>query len=378
MAAKSDYYDILGVSKGASADEIKKAYRKQALEWHPDKHKDNKEPAEKRFKEINEAYAVLSDTEKRAAYDRFGHAGLNGFGGAPDFSNLNIDDLFGMFGLGDLFGFGRRRSRDPNRPRRGGNLQYMLNLTFEEAVFGIEKEIEFSRDEICSHCDGKKAEPGTSAVRCTTCSGQGQVRQSRQTLLGSMTQVTTCPTCRGSGETIATPCKQCQGRGLERKARVKAVEVPGGVDNGTQIRLSGEGQPGINGGPPGDLYLVVKAKGHKYFKRRDNDILLNLDINIAQATLGADVEVPTVDGDATLTIPSGTQPGKVLRMRGKGVPHLRSNRRGDQLVILNVEIPTSLKKEQRELLEQLAESLGSEVHPQERSILDSLRDFFGG
>lgn len=374
--SKRDYYETLGVPKGASSDEIKSSFRKLARQYHPDV--SNEQDAEERFKEINEAYAVLSDTEKRAAYDRFGHAGLNGFGGAPDFSNLNIDDLFGMFGLGDLFGFGRRRSQDPNRPRQGGNLQYMLNLTFEEAVFGVEKEIEFSRDEICSRCDGKRAESGTSAVRCTTCNGQGQVRQSRQTLLGSMTQVTACPTCRGSGETIATPCSQCQGRGLERINREKTVEVPGGVDNGTQIRLSGEGQPGINGGPPGDLYLVVKTKGHKYFKRRDNDILLNLDINIAQATLGADVEVPTVDGDTTLSIPSGTQPGKVLRMRGKGVPHLRSNRRGDQLVVLNVEIPTRLKKEERELMEQLAESLGSEVHPQERSVLDSLRDFFGG
>jgi molecular chaperone DnaJ len=373
-----DYYETLGVPKGASPEEIKSAFRKQAREYHPDV--SDAPDAEERFKEINEAYAVLSDEDKRAAYDRYGHAGLNGFGGAPDFSNLDINDIFEMFssGLGFDFGFGRSRRSDPNRPRRGANLQYMLNLDFQEAVFGVEKEIEFTRDEICGHCKGKRAEPGTSPVRCRTCNGQGQVRQTRQTFLGSMTQVTTCPACGGSGETISTPCKQCQGRGLERKTRKKPVDIPAGVDNGTQIRLSGEGQPGLNGGPAGDLYLVIKVQPHKYFQRRDTDIVLNLDINVAQAALGADVEVPTVDGPAILSIPSGTQPGKVLRMRGKGVPHLRSDRRGDQLVVLNVEIPKKLKVEQRKLFEQLAENLGSEVHPQERSFLDSLRDFFGG
>ncbi len=373
-----DYYETLGVPKGASSEEIKSAFRKQARQYHPDV--SNAPDAEERFKEINEAYAVLSDEDKRAAYDRFGHAGLNGFGGAPDFSNLDIQDILEMFGagFGFDFGFGRRQSRSQRGPRRGSNLQYMLNLEFEEAVFGIEKEIEFTRDELCSRCDGKKAEPGSSVKRCNTCNGHGEVRQTRQTLLGSMMQVTTCPHCNGSGEIIQTPCKQCQGRGLERQTRTKTVDIPAGVDNGTQIRLSGEGQPGINGGPPGDLYLVVKVKPHKYFHRRENDILLNLDINVAQATLGADVEVPTVDGTAILKIPSGTQPGKILRMRGKGVPHLRSDKRGDQLVVLNVGIPTRLKSEQRELFEKLAESLGSEVHPQERSFLDSLRDFFGG
>jgi molecular chaperone DnaJ len=376
--SQRDYYDILGVPKGASSPEIKSAFRRLARQHHPDV--SDAPDAEERFKEINEAYAVLSDGEKRAAYDRFGHAGLNGFGGAPDFSNLDIQDILDMFGfgLGFDFGFGRRRGRDRNRPRRGGNLQYALNLDFDESVFGIEKEIEITRDEACSRCDGSRAEPGSSSERCSTCGGNGEVRQTRQTLFGSMVQVTTCPTCGGGGEMIQKPCSQCQGHGLQRKTRKKTVEIPGGVDNGTQIRLSGEGQPGMNGGPPGDLYLMVKVKKHKYFRRREFDILLNLDINIAQAALGADVEVPTVDGPAILTIPDGTQPGKVLRMRGKGVPHLRSDRRGDQLVIINVEIPSRLKKEQRELMEQLAESLGSEVRPQERNFMDQLRDFFGG
>jgi len=376
--SKRDYYDILGVPKNASPDQVKSAFRQLARKYHPDVN--SADDAEERFKELNEAYAVLSDPDKRAAYDRFGHAGLNGFGGAPDFSGLDIDDILNMFGFGDLFGFGgfggRSRSRQTNRPHRGSSLQLALELEFEEAVFGVEKDVQVTRDQICSRCKGSKAEPGTSPVRCPSCGGAGEVRQTRQTLLGSMVQVTACPTCRGTGENIDTPCKNCRGKGLERVTLTKTIEVPPGVDNGTQIRLSGEGQPGVNGGPPGDLYLVVKVKPHKYFRRRDNDILLNLDINLAQATLGADVEVPTVDGPAILTIPSGTQPATVLRMREKGVPHLRAKGRGDQLVVVNVEVPTHLSKDQQELMEQLAESLGTEVHLQERNFLDQLRDFF--
>jgi molecular chaperone DnaJ len=374
--SQRDYYETLGVPKGASQSEIKSAFRTMARQYHPDVSQE--EDAEERFKEINEAYAVLSDEEKRAAYDRYGHAGLNGFGGAPDFSNLDIEDILNMFGFGMGFDFGRRSRRSANSPRRGADLQYNLTLEFEEAVFGVEKEVEFARDETCDRCNGSKAEPGTSAVRCSTCNGQGEVRQSRQTLFGSMVQVVTCPTCSGAGQIVESPCKQCSGRGIERKRRKKTVQVPAGVDTGTRIRLSGEGQPGMNGGPQGDLYLSLRVQPHKFFKRRENDILLNLDINIAQATLGADVEVPTVDGLAVLSIPSGTQPGKVLRMRGKGVPHLRSDRRGDQLVIINTEIPKRLNDEQRELMEKMAESLGTEVKPQERSILDSVRDFFMG
>ena len=374
--SERDYYETLGVPKGANGDEIKSAFRRLARQYHPDV---SQEPdAEERFKEINEAYAVLSDEEKRAAYDRYGHAGLNGFGGAPDFSNLDIEDILNMFGFGMGFDFGRRSRRSANSPRRGADLQYNMTLEFEEAVFGVEKEVEFVRDEICERCNGSKAEPGTSAVRCSTCNGQGEVRQSRQTLFGSMVQVVTCPACSGAGQIVETPCKQCNGRGIERKNRKKTVQVPAGVDSGTRIRLNAEGQPGMNGGPPGDLYLSLRVQPHKFFKRRENDILLNLDINIAQATLGADVEVPTVDGPAILEIPSGTQPGKVLRMRGKGVPYLRSDRRGDQLVIINTEIPKRLTAEQRELMEKMAESLGTEVKPQERSILDSVRDFFMG
>jgi molecular chaperone DnaJ len=284
----------------------------------------------------------------------------------------------GTPGCAALGGFSRSTRRSRNAPRRGADLSQRLDLSFEEAVFGVEKEIEITRDEVCAACSGSGAEPGTSPVRCTTCNGSGEVRQVRQTILGSMVQVATCPTCNGVGETIATPCRTCQGRGFERRTRKKIVNIPGGVDAGTQIRLGGEGQPGINGGPNGNLYITINVKAHQFFRRRENDIVLDLDINIAQAALGAEVDIPTVDGPAKLKIPAGTQPGKVLRLRSKGVPYLRSNGRGDQLVVINVDIPTRLTNDQRQLFEQLAKSLGSDVRPQERSFLDWLKETLGG
>jgi molecular chaperone DnaJ len=371
-----DYYEVLEVPKNASPDELKAAFRKLARQHHPDVNKNA--DAEERFKELNEAYAVLSDPEKRAAYDRFGHAGVRGpGGGAPNFTvDFDLADIFGdLFGFG---GMGRSGRQARNAPRRGADLQYRLDLTFEEAVFGVEKEIEITRDEVCSTCGGSGAKPGTSPVRCSTCNGSGEVRQVRQTFIGSMVQVSTCPACRGAGETISAPCSTCQGRGLERRTRRKVVNVPPGVDSGTQIRLAAEGQPGENGGPNGNLYILIQVKSHKFFRRRENDILLDLNINIAQATLGADVEVPTVDGPATLKIPTGTQPGKVLYLKGKGVPKLRSSGRGDQLVVVNIEIPSRLTAEQRQLFEKLAKSLGSEVRPQERGFLDWLKDTLTG
>ncbi len=375
--SKRDYYEILGVPKNATSDELKSAFRKLARQYHPDINKEA--DAEERFKEINEAYAVLSDDQKRSAYDRFGHAGVQGPNGQPDFSTVDFSDFADIFG--DLFGFGgfgRSSARSRNAPRRGADLQYQLDLSFEEAVFGVEKEISVTRDEVCSRCAGSGAEPGTQPTRCTTCNGTGEIRQVRQTILGSMVQTSTCPNCKGQGEINTSPCHVCQGRGLERHTRKKIVSIPAGVDNGTQIRLAGEGQPGINGGPNGNLYIAIQVKPHKYFNRQENDILLNLSINIAQAALGADVKVPTVDGNTeTLRIPNGTQPGKVLRLKGKGVPKLRGNGRGDQLIQINVEIPTSLTNEQRDLFEELAKSMGSEVHPQERNILDWLKETFG-
>ncbi len=369
-----DYYEILGLSRGASNDDIKAAFRKLARQYHPDVNKEA--DSEEKFKEINEAYGVLSDPDKRARYDRYGRAGLGDLGGMPDFASMDFNDIFEEILGGFGFTSGRRSRRSPHR---GRDLQMAVTLSFEEAAFGVEKEIEFQREETCSTCSGSGAEPGTSPTRCATCGGQGEVRQVRQTFLGQIMQTATCPACNGRGEVISSPCHTCRGGGLERKTVKKKVPIPAGVDSGTQIRLAGEGGPGVYGGPHGSLYLVLEVKPHQFFKRRENDILLNLDINVAQATLGADVKVPTLDGDEALKIPSGTQPGKVFTLRGKGVPHLRGNgRRGDQLVIVNVEIPDKLTREQRELFEKLAESLGSTVKPKEKGFLDWLNEALGG
>jgi len=369
MPEKRDYYQVLEVPRDASSEDLRRAYRRLAKQYHPDV---NKEPeAEERFKEINEAYAVLSDDERRAAYDRFGHAGVQGM---PADFGLNPFDIFEQF-----FGFGMGGGRRSRRaPRQGVHLRYDLNLTFEESVFGVEKEIAFARQDTCPACSGSGAEPGTTPVRCKACNGAGEVRQVRQTFLGSMVSVSSCPTCGGSGETVATPCHNCSGSGLHRIELKRIVPIRGGVEDGTQIRHAGEGGPGINRGPRGDLYLVLHVKPHRYFRRREDDILLDVSINIAQAALGAKISVPTVDGDEALTVPAGTQAGRVVRLKGKGVPHVRRTGRGDQLVMLSVEVPRTLSKDQRELFEKLAATLGNEARPQEKSFLDSLKDLFGG
>lgn len=373
--AQRDYYEVLGVPRTASPDDIKASFRRLARQFHPDVNKED--DAEEKFKEINEAYAILSDPEKRAAYDRYGHAGVRGAAGGPDIS-MDFSDLTDIFG--DLFGFGSSRGgrRGRRTSRRGADLQYRLELAFEEAVFGADKEIEVTRDELCTACSGSGAEPGTNPVRCATCNGTGEVRQVRQTILGSMVQVSTCPTCGGVGETITTPCRACSGRGLVRKTQTKKVKVPAGVDNGTQIRLAGEGQPGLFGGPNGNLYLVLEVKPHQFFRRKEYDIHLDLNINVAQAALGDEVKVMTVDGEEKLRIPPGTQPGKVFTLRGKGIPFLRSNGRGDQKVVVNVTIPERMNSEQRQLFEALAKTMGKEVQPQERSFVDWLKDALGG
>ena len=370
--AQRDYYEVLGTARNATQEELRSAFRKLARQYHPDV---NKEPdAEERFKEINEAYAVLSDEDKRAAYDRYGHAGVNGMGGAPDFSTVDFSEIFGEF-----FGFGGASSRrQRNAPRRGADLSYSVQISFEEAVFGVEKEVEITRDELCSTCRGSKSEPGTTPTRCSQCGGRGEVRQVHQTILGQMVQVATCPACGGTGEIITTPCHTCRGRGYERKNLRKGVKIPGGVDTGTQIRMAGEGQPGANGGPNGNLFLEVQVKPHRFLRRKGDDILIDLSVNMAQAALGAEIEVPTVDGPTKLVIPAGTQPGKIFTLRGKGAQHLRSTGRGDQMVVVNVEVPTRLTSEQSELLMQLAKTLGSEVRPQERSFLDKLKEVLGG
>jgi molecular chaperone DnaJ len=370
---KRDYYEVLGVGKSASTDEIKSAFRDLARKYHPDV---NKEPdAEERFKEINEAFMVLSDQEKRSVYDRFGHEGLRSAGGMPDWNSIDPFEIFEQF-FGGFGGFSTRQRR--NSPRRGEDLYYSLTLDFDETATGIDRELEITRDEVCERCGSSGAEPGTSPATCSTCNGRGEVRQVRQTFLGSMVQVTTCPECRGAGKVITKKCTQCGGGGYERKTLKKTIPVPAGVDNGTQIRLAGEGQPGTNGGPRGNLYIEIIVKPHKFFKRRKDDVLLDLNINVAQATLGAEISVPTLRGEEKLTIPASTQPGKVFKLRNKGIPHLRGSGKGDQLIIINVDIPSRLSAEQRQLFEQLADTLGSEVLPQERSFLDILRDVLGG
>jgi molecular chaperone DnaJ len=374
---KRDYYEVLGVPRSANDDELKSAFRTLARQCHPDVSSDP--DAEEKFKEINEAYAVLSDSEKRAAYDRFGHAGVN-TQGMPDFSNIDLSDilegLFGFGGFGGFGGMGGRRVR--NAPRRGADLSSRVKLTFEEAAFGIEKEIQITRDEQCQTCNGSGAKPGTSPVTCPQCNGQGETRQVHQTLLGSMVQVVTCSRCNGTGEVIETPCDTCHGRGLERKTVKKLVNIPPGVSDGVQIRLAGEGQPGTHGGPHGNFYLEIEVEKHPFFRRAGDDILLDLDINIAQAVLGDEIRIPTLNGDVELRIPPGTQPGKIFRLRGRGIPHLRGSGTGDQLVTVSVQIPTRLNAEQRELFEQLAKTMDPDIKIQEQSFFDKLREVFGG
>jgi molecular chaperone DnaJ len=372
MSSKRDYYEVLGVGRAASPDEIKRAYRRLARQYHPDV---SQEPnAETRFKEINEAYEVLSDQQKRTAYDRFGHAGAQGFGGFEGFGGFRdpfeiFEELFGAsFGMGG-------RTRAHRGPRRGADLRYDLEIQFEEAVFGAEKEIEVPRQQTCPPCHGSGAEPGTSPIRCPDCNGTGEVR--RQT--GFFVNIVACPRCRGEGEVVTTPCNQCRGRKRVVETRHLSLKIPAGVDDGTQIRLAGEGEEGISGGPPGNLYVVLRVKPHRFFRRMDHNIHLELAINIAQAALGDEVEVPTVDGAMEkMTVPAGIQTGETIRMRGKGVPHLRRDGRGDQLVTIQVLTPTNLDESQRELLSELGKTLDREVVPQrERSFFDRVREALG-
>jgi molecular chaperone DnaJ len=372
MASKRDYYEVLEVDQNASKEDLKRAYRRMARKYHPDVN--NNDGADERFKEINEAYEILSNDNSRAAYDRFGHAGVQGGMGQGDFSGFgNVADIFEEF----FGGFGGTRRRRTG-PRRGSDLRHDLKISFHEAVFGIEKEIQVSRPEICPRCMGAGAEPGTSPVRCETCKGSGEVRRMRQSFLGSFVNVSVCPECNGSGETLPNPCTVCQGRKQVQQTRSLNVKIPPGVDNDTQIRLTAEGSPGIDGGPPGNLYVVLHVEKHEFFQRRNDDILLELEINIAQAALGDELTVPTVNGEEKLTISAGTQSGTVFRMRGRGVPHLRRSGRGDQLVITHVGVPKNLTPQQKELLQELAGTLGKEIIPQrEKSILGQLRDALG-
>jgi molecular chaperone DnaJ len=372
MSEKRDYYEVLGVDRSATPDEIKKAYRQKARQYHPDV--SDASDAETRFKEINEAYEILSDPEKRATFDRFGHAVPGGMGFGYDFGFRDPFEIFEeVFGRG--FGF---RTSTRRGPRRGADLRYDLTLTFEEAVFGAEKEIEVTRFETCPECRGSGAEPGTSPVRCSECNGTGQVRRVQRSILGSFVNVTTCPMCQGEGETVPIPCLHCNGEKRVYASRKLSVTIPPGVDHGTQIRLAGEGEMGNRGGSPGNLYVVLTVEPHPIFQRRGDDVLLELQVNVAQAALGAEVKVPTLEGDEDISIAPGTQSGTVVRLRNKGVPHLRHNGRGDQLVLVRVAVPTKLSREQRRLFKELGQTLDPETLWQEkRSLLDELREMFG-
>jgi len=373
MSTKRDYYETLGVNKGASADELKGSFRKLARQYHPDV---NKDPgAEEKFKEINEAYSVLSDDQKRAAYDRYGHAGVSGQG-APDFSGFGVEDIFETFFGGG--GFGGRGAGNRRAPRRGVDLRYDLTIAFEEAINGIEKEIQITRNETCTTCNGSGAEPGTSPIKCVNCKGTGEVRQVRQTFLGSMVNVATCPTCRGTGETVSTPCHTCHGRMQLRQTKRLAVNIPPGVDVGTQIRLTGEGEPGVNGGPSGNLYVVINVAPHKYFLRRADDIILEVSVGFMLAALGGETTIPVIGGQEKIKIQAGTQPGTIFTLRGKGAPRLQRSGRGDLLVIVNVNVPNSLNNDQKKLLKDFAKSLPNDAVPQERGLIDKLRNALGG
>ncbi|MEJ8554310.1 molecular chaperone DnaJ [Tepidibacter sp. Z1-5] len=371
--SKRDYYEVLGVEKGASDQELKKAYRKLAMKYHPDRNPDNKE-AEDKFKEANEAYEVLSDAQKRQNYDQFGHAGANGGQGGFDFNGSGFggfEDIFGdMFG--DIFGGGRSRRR--NGPERGSDIRYRMSISFEDAAFGIEKEISINRSENCDECSGTGAKPGTSKKTCPTCGGSGEVKQAQRTPFGTMMNVRPCNDCSGSGSIIETPCSKCGGKGDITKKKQINIKIPAGIDDGSAIRLSGEGELGLRGGPRGDLYVVIDVLPHKLFERDGNDVYCEMPITFAQAALGDEVEVPTLDGKVKYKIPEGTQTGTVFRLREKGIPRLRSKTRGDQYVKVVVEVPKRLSEKQKDLLKQFAKESGEEVHEQRKNFFDKMKD----
>lgn len=369
MATKRDYYEVLGVDRSASEDKIKRAFRKLAFKYHPDRNRDD--GAEDKFKELNEAYEVLSDPDKRASYDRFGHAG-EGFG--KGFEGFDI-----FRGFGDIFDafFGGATTTTKRGPQRGADLRYNLTITFEEAVFGCENEIEIRHVENCSQCRGMGSEPGSQPQKCPECDGSGQLRRVQRSVFGQFVNVTPCSRCGGEGRIITKPCSQCRGSGREETTHRISITVPAGVDDGSQIRISGEGNAGARGGGTGNLYIILSVKEHQLFKRRGNEILYDLPINFAQAALGADIEVPTVDGPSPLKIPPKTQTGKLFRLHGKGVPHLRGGGRGDQLVMAHVVTPGALNEKQRRLFEELAETMGPAVMPkEEKGFFHRLKDLF--
>jgi molecular chaperone DnaJ len=369
---KRDYYEILEVHKNASETEIKKAYRKLAIQFHPDKNQGDK-AAEDKFKEVSEAYEILSDAEKRAQYDQFGHAGVSGsgfggggfgFGAGTPFSDI-FSDIFG-----DVFGGTGARQR--GRGRRGDDLQYTLDISFEEAANGIETKIDVPYAKRCETCAGTGAKPGTDPKPCPTCRGAGQVRFQQ----GFFSVSRTCSHCNGEGKILDNPCSTCRGAGSVKDTKTLSVKVPPGVETGNRLKVTGEGGQGTKGGSNGDLYVLINVKEHSIFSREGNDVICETPVSFTQAALGAEIEIPTLDGKVSLKIPEGTQSGKIFRMRGKGIPVLQGYGRGDQLVVVRVETPTNLNRQQRELLEEFAKISSEEMHPMGKSFLDKVMDMF--
>ena len=372
---KRDYYEVLGVTRTATEQEIKSAYRKLALQFHPDRNPNNPD-AEEKFKECSEAYAILADVEKRSVYDRFGHAGLGGggAGAGAGFDATDLGDIFGdFFGLGEIFGGGAGGNRRRSRTQRGADLREDINMEFEDAVFGTEAQVTVRRHESCEECKGSGAAPGKAPITCRSCNGRGQVRYQQ----GFFSIARTCPTCQGTGSVVTDPCVKCKGEGRVLRQRTVDAKVPAGVEDGTRIRFTGYGEGGLHGGPPGDLYVVLHVKEHPFFEREGNDLHCVIPVSFAQAALGAEITVPTLEGEHVLKVPEATQSGTTIRIKGKGVPILNSHGKGDLYVEVRVQTPGKLNKRQRDLLHELEATTRVENRPQRRTLLGKVKDIFG-
>lgn len=377
MADKRDYYEVLGVNKGASDDEIKKAYRQAAKKYHPDLHPGDKE-AEEKFKEVNEAYEVLSDKEKKARYDQFGHAGVDpnygaGGAGSPFGQDIDFGDIFSSF----FGGFGGRRSANPNAPRRGSDIETQLYISFEEAAKGCKKTVQYQAVSTCKDCNGTGAQKGTSPKTCSACGGRGQVTINQRTPFGVVQTSRPCDACKGRGKIIETPCRTCNGRGQVRRKKTVEVNIPAGINDDQVLNVAGHGNSGTNGGPAGDLHVYIGIRPHPIFERRGDDVWCDLPITFTQAALGATVTVPTLDGKASYDIHEGTQPGDVFKLKGKGIQHLGSKGRGDQYVKVVIEVPKNLNSKQKQLIRDFDSAVSEKNYQKRKGFMDKLKDIFG-